>query len=315
MIKYTLVDAQEKDIEILTSMKSITMIDDNMDKKLTYDEKKKIKKSIAESIQESYSTYKMIYVGKATVGAFAVIDYEDGLMLDHIYLLKEYRNQGIGTSIINEIIANNRKVYVWVYKNNAEALKLFRKIGFTSINESNSVLLLKYDTVYKRMTEELAKIRLGYIDKHGNKYVTPQKDFRDNYYLQTATSVMETGIGLCFDQVELERYFITKMKVDFRTYYMLYQDTSKDLGPSHAFLIFKDNKRYYWFENAWYKYRGIHEYETLNEALTDIKNKFMATFDNFNENKFRLYSFEKPRAGINYTKYIGNAINGRIIRV
>ena len=33
MIKYTLVDAQEKDIEILTSMKSITMIDDNMDKK------------------------------------------------------------------------------------------------------------------------------------------------------------------------------------------------------------------------------------------------------------------------------------------
>ena len=41
MIKYTLVDASEKDIEILTSMKSITMIDDRMDKKLNYSEKKK----------------------------------------------------------------------------------------------------------------------------------------------------------------------------------------------------------------------------------------------------------------------------------
>ena len=66
---------------------------------------------------------------------------------------------------------------------------------------------------------------------------------------------------------------------------MFYQDSNKELGPSHAFLIFKDNKKYYWFENAWYKYKGIHEYESLEDALNDIKYKFVATLDSFSENK------------------------------
>lgn len=315
MIKYTLVDASEKDIEILTSMKSITMIDDRMDKKLNYNEKKKIKNDIAKNIQESYSSYKLIYVGKKLAGAFALIDYKDGLMLDQIYLFKEYRNMGIGTNIINDIISANRKVYLWTYKSNKDALRLFRGLGFTCMEENGSVLILKYDTVYIKMSREMANIKLGYIDRQGNRYVKPQGDFKDNYYLQTPNSVLETGIGLCFDQVELERSFITKLKLDFRTYFMFYQDSNKELGPSHAFLIFKDNNKYYWFENAWYKYKGIHEYETLDDALNDIKYKFVATLDSFSENKFRLYSFDKPRAGINYTKYIGNAINGRIIKI
>ncbi len=315
MIKYTLVDASEKDIEILTSMKSITMIDDNMDKKLNYNEKKKIKNDIAKNIQESYSTYKLIYVGKKLAGAYALIDYKDGLMLDQIYLFKEYRGMGIGTNIINDIISANRKVYLWTYKNNKEALKLFRSLGFTCMEENGSVLILKYDTVYIKMAQDMSKIQLGYVDRQGNRFVKPQKDFKDNYYLQTPNSILETGIGLCFDQVELERYLVSKMKVDFRTYYMLYQDGTKSLGPAHAFMIYKDSNKYYWYENAWYKYRGLHEYDSLNEALRDIREKFGKTIKDYNDSRLRIYSFDKPRAGINYAKYIGNAINGRTIKV
>ena len=123
MTKYTLIDAQEKDIDVLTSMKSITMIDDNMDKVLNYEEKKKIKKNIATNIGDNYKYYKLIYVGKVMAGAFALTPYEDGLMLDQIYLMKEYRNQGIGTSVIKDIVSDNKKVYIWVYRNIEEALR------------------------------------------------------------------------------------------------------------------------------------------------------------------------------------------------
>jgi N-acetylglutamate synthase-like GNAT family acetyltransferase len=315
MVRYTLVEALAKDIDILTSMKSITMIDDKMDKILSNEEKKKIRKNIATNIKDNYGYYKLIYVDKVIAGAYALTPYEDGLMLDQIYLLKEYRNQGIGTRIINDIVASNKKVYLWVYRNNEEALKLFKKLGFTPLSGDNRILFLKYDSVYIKLNEELSKIRLGYIDRKGSKYASPQRDFRDNYYLQTPNTLMETGIGLCFDQVELERYLVSKMKVDFRTYYMLYQDGTKSLGPAHAFMIYKDSNKYYWYENAWYKYRGLHEYDSLNEALRDIREKFGKTIKDYNDSRLRIYSFDKPRAGINYAKYIGNAINGRTIKV
>ena len=41
MLDYKIVDAKDKDVEIITSMKLVTMIDDEMDKILSYEEKEK----------------------------------------------------------------------------------------------------------------------------------------------------------------------------------------------------------------------------------------------------------------------------------
>lgn len=310
---YKVKDAEFKDIEILTSIKSVTMIDDVMDKKLAYQEKIKIKNNILLNIQENYKNYKLIYIESKIIGAYALINYLDGFMIDELYLFSEYRNQGIGTQIINELIEKNRKLYIWVYKDNVLALKLFRGLGFTTATESERLLILKYDSVYVKVVEELAKIRLGYIDKNKNKHIKCGYDFKSIYVLQSSDQVAENKIGLCFDQVEYERELISKMNISNRTYFIMYQDS--DVGPAHAFLIFKDNNKYYWFENAWFKYRGIHEYDTKEEALLDVKYKFIATLDSYTESKLRIYEFDKPRSGINYVKYIGNAMNGRVIKV
>lgn len=310
---YDLKDAEFKDIEILTSIKSVTMIDDVMDKKLAYQEKVKIKNNISLNIQENYKNYKLIYSDNNIIGAYALINYLDGFMIDELYLFREYRNKGIGTKIINELIEKNRKLYIWVYKDNVLALKLFRNLGFTTATESERLLILKYDSVYVKVVEELAKIKLGYVDKNKNKQIKCGYDFKAIYVLQSPKQVAENKIGLCFDQVEYERELISKMNITNRTYFIMYQDS--DVGPAHAFLLFKDNNKYYWFENAWLKYRGIHEYDTKEEALLDIKYKFIATLDSYTESKLRIYEFDKPRSGINYVKYLGNAMNGKVIKV
>ena len=62
MLDYKVVDAKEKDIDILTSIKLVTMIDDEMDKVLSYTEKTKIRKSIDKNIERTYELYKVIYV-------------------------------------------------------------------------------------------------------------------------------------------------------------------------------------------------------------------------------------------------------------
>ena len=58
--------------------------------------------------------------------------------------MEEYRNKGIGISIINSILESNITVYLWVYVDNVKAISLYEKLGF-KIKEKNKdkYLMLK----------------------------------------------------------------------------------------------------------------------------------------------------------------------------
>ena len=66
-------------------------------------------------------------------------------LLDEIYLEEEYRNKGIGTEIIKDILNNNDVVYLWVYKENEKAISLYKKLGFNVIEETESRYCMKYN--------------------------------------------------------------------------------------------------------------------------------------------------------------------------
>ena len=53
MPKIEVKSAREKDKELLTSMKLVTMIDDEMDKALSYNEKNKIRNEISDKDRKS----------------------------------------------------------------------------------------------------------------------------------------------------------------------------------------------------------------------------------------------------------------------
>ena len=84
MLDYKLVDAQFKDSDILVSIKLVTMIDDEMDKVLSYNEKNKIRKSVDKNIERTCELYKIIYVDNKIAGAYLVLPYEDGYIIDEI---------------------------------------------------------------------------------------------------------------------------------------------------------------------------------------------------------------------------------------
>ncbi len=311
MPEFRIINAKEKDIEILTSMKLVTMIDDEMDKKLSHKEKNKIKDSITSNIELNYKKYKMILVDQTVVGAYLVDDYLDGQMLDELYLFKDYRRKGIGSKILRKLIKSIRKLYVWVYASNSVALEFFRKFGFITVSDGGRTIILKYDSIYSDVTKVLEDINVGYVDKDGNKYLSFNDNFKDIYSLQGTREILNTKIGLSFDQVELERELLSKLNIDLRTYFIYYPST----GDSHSFLIYKDNGKYYWFEHAWLKYKGIHEYDNKNDLLVDVIGKFVNIIPNGDVNKIKLYLFDKPRKGINYTRYMSNAINGKNIKI
>ncbi len=45
--------------------------------------------------------------------------------------------------------------------------------------------------------------------------------------------------------------------------------------PGHVFLIYFENGKWRWFENAWSTYKGIHSYATREDLIEAIKYRFI----------------------------------------
>ena len=69
----------------------------------------------------------------------------DGKLINEIYLEEEYRNKGIGSDIIKNIINVHDIVYLWVYKLNSKAISLYKKLGFIIIEETDTRYYMKYE--------------------------------------------------------------------------------------------------------------------------------------------------------------------------
>ena len=93
--------------------------------------------------------YEIIIINNQKVGCLLLEKYKDGILLNEIYLDKNYRNKGIGTSILANILNNNSKVYLWVYKENIPALNLYKKLGFKMKETTETRYFMQYDKSYK----------------------------------------------------------------------------------------------------------------------------------------------------------------------
>ena len=185
--------------------------------------------------------------------------------------------------ILNEPIKANGQLNIWEYYNEFEIMDLMNDIQY------------------------------GWIDKKGNKYIDDSisdAEFSNTYLLQTPKEIIKNKIGVCYDQVGLERFYFKGNDWNIATYF-LGSSTNRKV-PTHTFLTFEKNSKYYWFEHAFEKFRGIHEYSTLNELLLDVKNKFENTYLNnyLNNCHINLYQYNKPKYHIDEAMFIDHCTSG-----
>ena len=141
-MKYNLINATNKDTDYIKKSKLyniFTYADD-----LPKDEVMMINNYVDEHIPVEITYYKIIMCNKNKVGCLLVVKKDDGAILDEIYLEEEYRNKGIGTDIIKNILKINPIVYLWVYKKNIKAISLYKKMKFKIINKTENRYYMKY---------------------------------------------------------------------------------------------------------------------------------------------------------------------------
>lgn len=119
-------------------------------------------------------------------------------------------------------------------------------------------------------------ITYGFIAKNGKRYTDLfSKEWQDNWHekclVQTGKSVLKTKIGTCWDQVELERLWFNSHGYKFKTFFMWFEVNRKNDLPTHTFLIYEENNNYYWFEYSFEANRGIHKFNSYEEAIENIK--------------------------------------------
>lgn len=150
----------------------------------------------------------------------------------------------------------------------------------------------------KKIQNIMSEIKYGFLDKNNKNIIETDiekwdNEFNEFYYLQSPQELLKTKCGVCWDQVELERYLFKQEKINIKTYFICTYDN--DNLPSHTFLMYKEKDKYIWFENSWQEYRGIHKYENKKQLLLDIKNKFIKSHNTSKDAPTIIYEYKKPK--------------------
>ena len=163
--------------------------------------------------------------------------------------------------------------------------------------------------------EELLKymdnITYGFIDKNGKKHYDEWDNWYEECIIQNGEEVLKSNIGSCWDQVEFERLWFKENNYNFKTIFIWFELNRENNLPTHTFLIYEKDNKYYWFEHAFELYRGIKEFKSEKEAIKYVKEKQIEYVLNnkysFNEKDIdclKAYEYLKPLDHLKVEEYL-----------
>ena len=161
--------------------------------------------------------------------------------------------------------------------------------------------------------EIMSQIEYGWVDKNQNPHQELGEDFEKNYQLQSPSELLKSKIGVCYDQVELERYYFSSHLEKVTTYCIVYEAHDHHKTRTHTFLTYEKSGKYYWFEHAWENAKGIHEYPSLMDLFYDMKEKFIIdqVKEEVEANTIYFFEYQKPNWHLSAQEFFNHIIHGK----
>ncbi len=170
--------------------------------------------------------------------------------------------------------------------------------------------------ILKELDELMREINYGVPNEQNENLLDLMDEdeaFNKYYRLQTPEELLQSKLAVCWDQVELEREFLTKKKIDTKTFFICTYDN--DNIPSHTFITFKDGEKIYWYEHSWFENKSTHEYNTLKELLKDVKQKFIESHETNLDAPTLIYEYTTPPIHLNCEEFYKFAETGKLMKV
>lgn len=139
--KISLRPATISDVDMMTDMEFDSILD-GYPRDLSDDELVNIKRSVKQDAKESVWKTRMIMFKNKTIGMLTAYELKGYWYIGELYILEEYRGNGIGTMLLkNEINAHDR-LSLNVYKRNIRAIRLYKSLGFVVSIETETTLFM-----------------------------------------------------------------------------------------------------------------------------------------------------------------------------
>lgn len=169
---------------------------------------------------------------------------------------------------------------------------------------------MKYAEEIMRLMD---KINYGWVDKDNNPH-TKLQDMIKMYKLQSPEELIKSKVGVCWDQVELERYYFKEKNIEIKSYFIVYYDGGK--CPCHTTMSFEDNGKYYWFEHAWAMHKGIKEFDNEESLLEEVEKCFieLELKNGYDKDKLFIYNYSKPNSHIGTLEFYEHAMKGKLVK-
>ena len=180
---------------------------------------------------------------------------------------------------------------------------------------------MKFEDIKIKTPNELMdflnkNIKYGFT--YENKVFLEGEDFGKQmdelYRLRTGEDLIKSGYGVCWDFCEFEREFFEEMKIPHETYFFLSFLSRSEGGPTHTFLLYSQDEKWFWFEYSWQAFRGIWKYDSKEDALADIMNKF-CKYNNRPYHHVEVYKTDKAKAGLNTFEFVDHCMSGEKILI
>lgn len=160
--------------------------------------------------------------------------------------------------------------------------------------------------IIKNKFKEMDQIQYGWLDKAGQPHIgqiNPQ-DFYYGYRLQSPQQCMASHVGVCWDQVEVQRKFLEDMKLPVKSYYIELQNKTKS---SHTFIFFEYRDNMYYIEHSWQKFRGIYPIDNndVNKMLHTIMERHTA--EEKDGSACKIWEYKKPEFGVSAYRFMLHA--------
>ena len=90
---------------------------------------------VFDKICQNITDYRCVFKDGVKVGYYRMIPGVTETELDDLYILPEFQGQGIGTAVLRNCMeATHKPLFLYVFKRNLGAIKLYLRMGF-SISE------------------------------------------------------------------------------------------------------------------------------------------------------------------------------------
>lgn len=132
----------------------------------------------------------------------------------------------------------------------------------------------------------MEEIKYGWLDIENNLHIGDMNLIPKYYRVSSPEEVLKNKYGICFDQVELERFLFRNEKELMS--YAIYTN-----HMIHTFITFKNENGYVYFEHSSPKLKGVYYFKEKRSLLEFVINGFMNNHKITDKNKVFLVQYNE----------------------